>query len=104
MTAARRLLLLLTGINLVNYLDRYVVAAVIEPLGRDLGLTDTQRGWVNGVFLLAYMVGAPLFGMLADRFHRPRLGAALHALAGGCGGGGLRQLGTRSAGRSLPGG
>ena len=84
MTAARRLLLLLTGINLVNYLDRYVVAAVIEPLGRDLGLTDTQRGWVNGVFLLAYMVGAPLFGMLADRFHRPRLvalGVALWSLA-----------------------
>jgi len=84
MTAARRLLLLLTGINLVNYLDRYVVAAVIEPLGRDLGLSDTQRGWVNGVFLLAYMVGAPLFGMLADRFHRPRLvavGVALWSLA-----------------------
>lgn len=84
MTAARRLLLLLTGINLVNYLDRYVVAAVIEPLGRDLGLTDTQRGWVNGVFLLAYMVAAPLFGFLADRFHRPRLvalGVGLWSLA-----------------------
>lgn len=84
MTAAQRLLLLLTGINLVNYLDRYVVAAVIEPLGRDLGLSDLQRGWVNGVFLLAYMLAAPLFGVLADRLHRPRLvagGVALWCLA-----------------------
>ncbi|WP_257305297.1 spinster family MFS transporter [Geothrix campi] len=84
MTAARRLLLLLTGINLVNYLDRYVVAAVLEPLGRELHLSDAQLGRLTFVFIAVYMCAAPLFGYLADRFHRPRLvaaGVALWSLA-----------------------
>ncbi|WP_257310400.1 spinster family MFS transporter [Geothrix fuzhouensis] len=84
MTAARRLLLLLTGINLVNYLDRYVVAAVLEPLGHELHLSDAQLGRLTLVFIAVYMCAAPLFGYLADRFHRPRLvaaGVALWSLA-----------------------
>jgi predicted MFS family arabinose efflux permease len=84
MTAARRLLLLLTGINLVNYLDRYVVAAILEPLGRELHLTDAQLGRLTFVFLVVYMCAAPLFGYLADRLHRPRLvagGVILWSLA-----------------------
>jgi predicted MFS family arabinose efflux permease len=76
MSPARRLLLLLTGINLVNYLDRYVVAAVLEPLGRELHLNDAQLGRLTLVFIAVYMCAAPLFGYLADRFHRPRLVAA----------------------------
>lgn len=84
MTAARRLLLLLTGVNLVNYLDRYVVAAILEPLGRELRLSDAQLGRLTFVFIVVYMLAAPLFGYLADRFHRPRLvagGVALWSLA-----------------------
>jgi predicted MFS family arabinose efflux permease len=84
MTAARRLLLLLTGINLVNYLDRYVVAAILEPLGRELHLSDAQLGRLTFVFIAVYMCAAPLFGYLADRFQRPRLvagGVALWSLA-----------------------
>ncbi len=76
MSPARRLLLLLTGINLVNYLDRYVVAAILEPLGRELHLNDAQLGRLTLVFIAVYMCAAPLFGYLADRFHRPRLVAA----------------------------
>ena len=84
MTAARRLLLLLTGINLVNYLDRYVVAAILEPLGQELHLSDAQLGRLTFVFIAVYMCSAPVFGYLADRFHRPRLvaaGVALWSLA-----------------------
>jgi predicted MFS family arabinose efflux permease len=76
MTTAVKLLAFLTGINMLNYMDRYVVAAVLEPMGRDLGLTDAQLGWVHPVFIYAYMLAAPVFGTLADRFHRPRLIAA----------------------------
>ncbi len=76
MTTAVRLLAFLTGINLLNYMDRYVAAAVLEPMGRDLGLNDAQLGWVHPVFIYAYMLAAPVFGMLADRLHRPRLIAA----------------------------
>jgi MFS family permease len=84
MSPARRLLLLLTGINLVNYLDRYVVAAILEPLGRELHLSDAQLGRLTFVFIAVYMCAAPVFGYLADRFHRPRLvagGVALWSLA-----------------------
>ena len=76
MSPAPRLLVFLTGINLLNYMDRYVVAAVLEPMGRELGLGDAQLGWVQPVFIYAYMVAAPVFGTLADRLHRPRLIAA----------------------------
>ncbi len=84
MSPARRLLLLLTGINLVNYLDRYVVAAILEPLGRELRLSDAQLGRLTFVFIAVYMCAAPVFGYLADRLHRPRLvagGVALWSLA-----------------------
>jgi predicted MFS family arabinose efflux permease len=70
------LLAFLTGINLLNYMDRYVVAAVLEPMGRDLGLSDAQLGWVQPVFIYAYMLAAPVFGVLAERFRRPSLIAA----------------------------
>lgn len=76
MTSASGLLVFLTGINMLNYLDRYVAAAVLEPMGRDLGLTDGQLGWVHPVFIYAYMIAAPVIGTLADRMHRPRLVAA----------------------------
>ena len=76
MPPASRLLVFLTGVNLLNYMDRYVVAAVLEPMGRELGLSDAQLGWVQPVFIYAYMLAAPVFGTLADRFHRPRLIAA----------------------------
>ena len=84
MTAPRRLLLLLTGINLVNYLDRYIVAAILDPLGRELHLSDAQLGRLTFVFIAVYMCAAPLFGYLADRYHRPRLvagGVVLWSLA-----------------------
>ena len=67
MTEARRLLLLLTGINLVNYMDRYVVAAVLEPLGRELHLSNAQLGRLQPIFesrvherLLERVLGRPL--------------------------------------------
>jgi len=84
MPPSANLLIFLTGINLLNYLDRYVVAAVLEPMGRELALNDAQLGWVQPVFIYAYMVAAPVFGTLADRLHRPRLiaaGIALWSLA-----------------------
>jgi membrane-bound lytic murein transglycosylase D len=85
MSFATRVLVLFSAINLVNYIDRYVVAAILEPLGADLSLNDAQRGRLTFVFVIVYMLAAPVFGALADRFHRPRLIAvgvtmeALHA-------------------------
>jgi len=84
MTTASGLLIFLTGINLLNYMDRYVTAAVLEPMGRDLVLSDAQLGWIQPVFIYTYMLAAPVFGTVADRRHRPRLiaaGIALWSLA-----------------------
>lgn len=84
MTQAQRLLVLFTSINMLNYLDRYVVAAVLEPMGKELALTDAQLGRLPFVFVVVYMVAAPVFGWLADRHPRPRLvafGVGLWSLA-----------------------
>lgn len=73
MTFATRVLVLFSLINLVNYVDRYVVAAILEPLGTELALDDAQRGRLTFVFVIVYMMAAPVFGVLADRMNRPRL-------------------------------
>lgn len=84
MNSPQRTLVLLTLINLLNYLDRYVVAAVLEPLGHGLSLDDVELGRLTFVFVIVYMLSAPLFGWLADRHHRPRLialGVAIWSVA-----------------------
>ena len=66
----------LTGLNLLNYLDRYVLPAVVSPLERDLGLNDGQFGLVATAFMLGYFATAPFFGWLGDRLPRKWLIAA----------------------------
>lgn len=69
-------LTILTAINFLNYIDRYVLAAVFEPLKRDLHLSDAQLGWTLSAFMITYAVTAPVFGRLGDLFTRARLIAA----------------------------
>ncbi|HEX8616563.1 MAG TPA: MFS transporter [Thermoanaerobaculia bacterium] len=66
-------LAILTFINLFNYIDRWVISAVVEPLKLDLGLTDTQIGLIGTGFILVYALTSPVFGALGDRGARPRL-------------------------------
>jgi MFS family permease len=58
---------LLSGLNLVNYLDRYLVAAVGPKLQAELGLNDAQFGLVAAAFLVGYLATSPIFGVLGDR-------------------------------------
>jgi MFS family permease len=59
-------LTLLFGINLLNFFDRQILAAVTEPLRFEWLLSDTQIGWLVTAFTLLYAaVGLP-FGRLAD--------------------------------------
>jgi predicted MFS family arabinose efflux permease len=74
----------LTAINLLNYLDRYVVSAIAIPLKGAMGLSDTQLGWLMPAFMLVYMVTAPAFGAWGDRGSRTRpiaLGVFIWSLA-----------------------
>jgi predicted MFS family arabinose efflux permease len=69
-------LLLLTGLNLFNYLDRYVLSAVLTPLKEELILTDGQLGRLSTAFMIGYFVSCPFFGYLGDRMKRKWLIAA----------------------------
>ena len=61
----------LTFINLLNYLDRYVVSGIIPDLkAAPLLLTDGQIGLLTTAFMAVYMIAAPIFGALGDRGKR----------------------------------
>jgi MFS family permease len=93
-TAGRRTsvlaLAILSGINLLNYLDRYVVSALLPDLKRaPLHLSDTELGSLMSAFLIVYILAAPLFGRIGDRGSRPRpiaIGVFLWSLATGLSG------------------
>src|SRR2546427_11251989 len=71
---ARAGLLVLTLINLFNYLDRWIVAALAESMKHsELQLSDTQLGSLMTGFIIVYMIAAPLFGSLGDARSRTRL-------------------------------
>ncbi len=74
MTSGRRdagmALAILTTINFLNYIDRYVPASVFEPIKRDLHLTDAKLGWTLSAFVITYALTSPLFGRLGDLFTR----------------------------------
>ena len=88
--AARYALTVLTFINLFNYLDRYIVAALLESIKRsELHLTDTQLGFVGAGFIVVYTLTSPIFGTLGDRRARPpliALGVAIWSTATGLAG------------------
>ncbi len=75
------LLLLLTVINALNFVDRNLLASFANFLKPELGLTDTQFGLLTGlVFLVFYAVAGLFMGMLADLTNRPRLIAGAIAI------------------------
>jgi MFS family permease len=74
----------LFSMNLLNYVDRYVFAAVGPAVIRDLDLTKAQFGVLTSAFIVAYTVMAPGVGWLNDRSDRRKLmafGVTLWSLA-----------------------
>lgn len=63
------LALLLIG-SLVAFVDRQVVAIVVGPMSRDLGIGDAQIGWLYGIFALFYAIAGVPIAWLADRYSR----------------------------------
>ncbi|MGA2248294.1 MAG: MFS transporter [Verrucomicrobiota bacterium] len=70
------LLSILTGLNLFNYLDRFVLSAVLTPLQKDLAINDEQAGRLVTAFMIGYFFTSPVFGWLGDRASRKWLIAA----------------------------
>jgi MFS family permease len=91
---ARLSLALLLAINLLNYIDRYILAAVEPLVARDvLGPNDpreqTKMGALATAFIVSYMASAPLFGWLGERVNRWAVigvGVLLFSLASGLSG------------------
>lgn len=74
MNPARRALALLLVINLLCYLDRYIIAAVVPDLKRAFLAGNANEngiaGLLNSAFIVSYMLTAPVFGWLAGRSRR----------------------------------
>ncbi len=66
-------LALLVLLNLFNYIDRYNLPPVLEPIETEFGATGSQMGFLATGFLLVYMITAPVFGWTADRYSRWKL-------------------------------
>ncbi len=90
---ARTALLLLLGINLFNYIDRYILAAILPKLELDAEMfsaTDPnlkfKLGTLTTAFMITYMLLSPVFGWLGDQRSRWMLvgiGVILWSLASG---------------------
>ena len=75
MSGASTALWLLLGINLFNYIDRQVLAAVEPDIRATLFVANdvnamAKTGALGTAFLITYMLTAPALGWLADRFSR----------------------------------
>ncbi|XP_013885708.1 sphingosine-1-phosphate transporter SPNS2 [Austrofundulus limnaeus] len=56
--------------NVLNYMDRYTVMGVLTDIQLDFKVTDSAAGLLQTVFICSFMLAAPIFGFLGDRFSR----------------------------------
>jgi len=63
-------------LNLLNYVDRQVLSAVLPGIQHEFSLSDGQAGRLVTVFMLGYFLSSPIFGWLGDRASRKWLIAA----------------------------
>ncbi|HTR51970.1 MAG TPA: MFS transporter [Kofleriaceae bacterium] len=78
------ILALLTGLNFLNYIDRAVVSAVVDPMQKALDLSDLEVGTLNAAFIIGYFLTSPFFGARADKGARTgliALGVAIWSIA-----------------------
>ena len=66
-------LVLLTAMNFVNFIDRYILAGVQELVKKEFSLSDERVGALTFWFFVTYMCAAPLTGWLGDHFPRKPL-------------------------------
>ena len=74
----------LTGLNTLNYLDRYVLAGILPLVIADLHLTDSAAGSLSSLFIVVYALASPLIGRAGDHGRRIPLcvaGVALWSVA-----------------------
>jgi MFS family permease len=75
---------LLLALNLLNFIDRYILPGAQPLIQREFHATDQQMGALTTALFVTYMLIAPLTGWLGDRYRRKPLivgGAVLWSLA-----------------------
>ena len=75
LSGARSALFLLLAINLFNYIDRQILAALEPDIRATFFAADdvhamTKTGLLGDAFFVTYMISAPILGLLADRMSR----------------------------------
>ncbi|XP_015172953.1 PREDICTED: protein spinster isoform X2 [Polistes dominula] len=61
---------ILCFINLINYMDRFTVAGMLRKIKDDFHIGYDKSGLLQTAFIISYMIFAPLFGYLGDRYNR----------------------------------
>lgn len=69
----RLLLAVLTGLNILNYIDRNVLFAVQGAVKKEFLVSDARIGLLTSAFFFTYMFAAPLIGWMGDRFPRKNI-------------------------------
>jgi MFS family permease len=66
-------LVLLTSLNLFNYIDRFILPGVQTLVQSEFRINDEKIGELTTAFFVVYMLTAPLTGWMGDRFRRKPL-------------------------------
>ncbi|XP_015110235.1 protein spinster isoform X3 [Diachasma alloeum] len=57
-------------VNLINYMDRTTIPGILSDIQTEFHLGNDQSGLLQTAFIISYMIFAPLFGYLGDRYNR----------------------------------
>uniref|UniRef100_UPI0037E77AF4 protein spinster homolog 3 isoform X2 n=1 Tax=Semicossyphus pulcher TaxID=241346 RepID=UPI0037E77AF4 len=57
-------------INLLNYMERYTIAGVLLNIQKFFDIQDSTAALLQTVFICSFLLLAPLFGYLGDRYNR----------------------------------
>jgi len=66
----------LVYVNLINYMDRLTIAGILEDVKEEFNANNAMGGLLQTAFIVSYMIFAPLFGYLGDRYSRKAIMAA----------------------------
>ncbi|CAH0563334.1 unnamed protein product [Brassicogethes aeneus] len=67
---------ILCFINLINYMDRFTLAGILKDIQDSYHIQNGKAGLLQTAFILSYMIFAPIFGYLGDRYSRRWIMAA----------------------------
>eukprot|EP00090_Calanus_glacialis_P008178 TRINITY_DN1649_c0_g1_i1.p1 TRINITY_DN1649_c0_g1~~TRINITY_DN1649_c0_g1_i1.p1 ORF type:complete len:601 (-),score=174.31 TRINITY_DN1649_c0_g1_i1:558-2360(-) len=66
----------LVYVNLINYMDRLTIAGILDDVKKEFNANNAMGGLLQTAFIVSYMIFAPLFGYLGDRYSRKAIMAA----------------------------